>query len=350
MGCLVEWRLFMRFVNWFALAAVGAGAAFATDAAAAERAPVKFVMDWAFEGAQAIWTVAADRGCFAQAGLDVKIDRGFGSGDAVSKVASGAYDIGVADFSTLVSYNGAHPGEKLIAAFVISDRSATSVVTLKKNGISKPQDLVGKRLADAQGEASRVLFPAFAKANGIDPGAVTWVTVAPNLRQTTLFHGQADAAAGHLFTVITGLQALGVSEADMVEFPYADFGVSTFGNSVIVKPEWAAAHPDIMRSFIRCAVAGIKGSIADPRYAIASLKKFNAMADDKTESTALAFSTNRAILSDDVRKYGLSAMESGRLDRVLSQVADALQILKPAAADVWTAAYLPPRDELMLPP
>jgi NitT/TauT family transport system substrate-binding protein len=350
MGSLVEWRLFMRFVNRFALAAVGAGAAFATAAAAAERVPVKFVMDWAFEGAQAIWTVAADRGCFAQAGLDVKIDRGFGSGDAVSKVASGAYDIGVADFSTLVSYNGTHRGEKLIAAFVVSDRSATSVVTLKKNGISKPQDLVGKRLADAQGEASRVLFPAFAKANGIDPGAVTWVTVAPNLRQTTLFHGQADAAAGHLFTIITGLQALGVGEADMVEFPYADFGVSAFGNSVIVKPEWAAAHPDIMRSFIRCAVAGIKGSIANPRYAIASLKKFNAMADDKTESTALAFSTNRAILSDDVRKYGLSAMEPGRLDRVLAQVADALQVPKPAAADVWTAAYLPPRDELMLPP
>jgi NitT/TauT family transport system substrate-binding protein len=338
----------MRFVRWFALAALGASAASAT-AAAAGRVPIRFVMDWAFEGAQSIWTVAADSGCFGEAGLDVKIDRGFGSGDAVSKVASGAYDIGVADFNTLVSYNGTHPNEKLIATFVVSDRSATSVVTLNKNGINKPLDLVGKRLVDAQGEASRVLFPAFAKANGFDPDAVTWVTVAPNLRQTTLFHGQADAAAGHLFTIITGLEALGVEEADMVEFPYADFGVSTFGNSIIVKPEWAVAHSDVMRSFIRCAVAGIKGSIADPKYAISSLKKFNPMADEKTESTALGFSTTKAILSDDVRTYGLSAMEPRRLDRVLSQVADALQIQRPGPADVWTAAYLPPRDQLMLP-
>jgi NitT/TauT family transport system substrate-binding protein len=339
----------MRLRHWLGLAAMGAGVAFAPAAGAAERVPIKFVMDWAFEGAQSIWTVAADRGCFQQAGLDVKIDRGFGSGDAVSKVASGAYDIGVADFNTLVSYNGTHPNEKLIATFVVSDRSATSVVTLKKNNIRTPKDLIGKKLTDAQGEASRVLFPAFAKANGIDPGAITWVTVTPNLRQTTLFHGQADAAAGHLFTIVTGLQALGVKEEDMVEFPYADFGVSTFGSSIIVKPDWAAAHPDVMRAFVKCAVAGIKGSITDPKYAIVSLRKFNTMADEKLESTALEFSTTRAILSDDVRKYGLSAMEPGRLDRVLGQVADALQIPKPAPADVWTAAYLPPREELMLP-
>jgi NitT/TauT family transport system substrate-binding protein len=338
----------MRFDHWLFLVTMGAGIAAAPAADAAERTPVKFVMDWAFEGAQSIWTIAAESGCFQQAGLDVKVDRGFGSGDAVSKVASGAYDIGVSDFNTLISYNGTHPNEKLIATLVISDKSPTSVVTLKKNNINKPQDLVGKRIGDAQGEASRVLFPAFAKANGIDPEAVTWVTITPNLRQTTLHQGKSDAAAGHLFTIITGLHALGVTDDEIVALPYADWGLSTFGNSVIVKPDWAAAHPDVMRAFVKCAVAGVKGSIADPKYAIATLKKFNTMLDDKTESTALEFSTTRAILTDDVKKYGMSAMDPKRLDQVLTQVADALQLPKPAPADVWTPAYLPPRAELML--
>jgi NitT/TauT family transport system substrate-binding protein len=163
-----------------------------------------------------------------------------------------------------------------------------------------------------------------------------------------LQQGKSEAAAGHLFTIITGLHALGITDDEIVALPYADWGVSTFGNSVIVKPEWAAAHPDAMRAFVKCAVAGVKGSIADPTYAIASLKKFNSMADDKTESTALEFSTTRAILTDDVKRYGLSAMEPKRLDRVLTQVADALQLPRPAPADVWTAAYLPPAAELML--
>jgi NitT/TauT family transport system substrate-binding protein len=338
----------MRFRSWLCVFTIGASIGIPLGADAAERTPVKFVMDWAFEGAQAIWTVAAESGCFQQSGLDVKIDRGFGSGDAVSKVASGAYDIGVSDFNTLIGYNGAHPNEKLIATFVISDLSPTSVVTLKRNHIGKPQDLIGKRIGDAQGEASRVLFPAFAKANGIDPAAVTWVTIAPNLRQTTLLQGQSDAAAGHLFTVITGLRALGVKDDDMVSLPYAEWGVNAFGNSVIVKPEWAAAHPDVMRAFVRCAVVGIKGSIADPKHAIATLKKFNSLLDDKIESAALEFSTTKAVLTEDVKKHGLSAMEPGRLDRVLGQLSDALQIAKPAPSDVWTAAYLPPHEELML--
>jgi len=176
--------------------------------AQASKTPIKFVMDWAFEGAQAFWTLAHERGCFAQAGMDVKIDRGFGSGDAVSKVASGAYDIGVSDFATLLSYNASHAGEKLIGVMVISDRQPSAIATLEKNGIAKPADLIGRSIGDAQGEAARVLFPAFAKANGIPLDSIKWVTISAPMRQTTLAQGQSDAIAGHTFTMVTGLRAL----------------------------------------------------------------------------------------------------------------------------------------------
>jgi NitT/TauT family transport system substrate-binding protein len=150
---------------------------------------VRFVMDWAFDGPQAIWTDAAQQGCFRNRGLDLKLDRGFGSSDAIGKVASGSYDIGVADFGSVVAYNAAHPDDKLKIVFVVSDRSPTSISVLKVSGITMPKDLEGKRVADSQGEASRVLFPAFAKANGIDPGKITWISVAPNLRQASLLQG-----------------------------------------------------------------------------------------------------------------------------------------------------------------
>jgi len=93
--------------------------------------PVKFVMDWAFDGPQAIWTAAAQAGCFEKQGLNLTLDRGFGSSDAIGKVASGSYDIGVADFSSVLAYNAAHPDDKLEIVFVVSDRSPTSVSVLK---------------------------------------------------------------------------------------------------------------------------------------------------------------------------------------------------------------------------
>jgi NitT/TauT family transport system substrate-binding protein len=315
---------------------------------AAEMTPIKFVMDWAWEGTQASWAVASDSGCYAKAGLDVKTDRGFGSGDAIGKVVGGAYEIGVADFSTVVNYNSSHPTAKLITVFIISDRALTSAVAMKKAGILKPKDLDGKRIAGVQADASRTLFPAFAKANGIDLKSINWVNVAANLRQTAVFQGQADAAVGHLNTVVTGLHKLGVKDEELTIMPFADNGVRLYGNAVIVKPEWAAAHADVMRSFVNCAVVGIQKALADPKAAIATMQKYSSMVDEKSELDALDFSTERAVYTDDVKKNGLSEVTSERLDSGLAQISDAMGIAKPPVSEVWTSAYLPPQNDRMI--
>jgi NitT/TauT family transport system substrate-binding protein len=331
------------------LVALAVGTSMICGAAnAAEKTHINFIMDWAFEGAQAIWPAAAESGCFADNNLDVKIDRSFGSGDALSKVASGAYDIGVADFSSLINYDAAHPDDKIAAVFVISARSAMSIVTLKKYGIKTPQDLAGKRIADQVGEASRVMFPAFAKANHIDPKSITWVSVAPNLRQPILIKGDADAAAGHRFTILVGLRALGQKDDEVTIFPYADWGVRVFGNSVVVKKQWAAAHPQAMRGFLKCTAAAIKLSIANPQQAITWLKKYNSLIDEKSELQGLDFSNNLAIITDETKKDGLSTFSQKRLDGILAQVSDALQVKKPEPSDIWDSDYLPPAGDLKL--
>jgi NitT/TauT family transport system substrate-binding protein len=331
------------------LVALAIGTSLLSSAAhAADKTHVNFIMDWAFEGAQAIWPTAAESGCFADNDLDVKIDRSFGSGDALSKLASGAYDVGVADFSSLINYDAAHADDKIAAVFVISERSAMSIVTLKKYNINKPQDLVGKKIADQQGEASRNMFPAFAKANAIDPNSITWVSVAPNLRQPILVKGDADAAAGHRFTILVGLRALGVKDDEVTLFPYADWGVRAFGNSVVVKKEWAAAHPEAMRGFLKCTASAIKLSIAKPQQAITWLKKYNSLINEESELQGLDFSNNLAIITDETKKNGLTTFSKQRLDEILTQVSDALQIKKPAADDIWDPDYLPPASELKL--
>lgn len=326
-----------------------AAALIATASAAGAATPVKFVMDWAFDGPQAIWTIAAQQACFSKQGLDLKIDRGFGSSDAIGKVAAGAYDIGVADFSSVIAYDAAHADAPLKIVFVVSDRSPTSVSVLKTSGIQKPKDLEGKRLADSQGEASRVLFPAFAKANGIDASKVKWVSVAPNLREASLLQGTADAAAGHMFTVLSGMKALNVEPAKVLTMEYANYGVDVPGSSVIVRPQWAAAHKAELQGFLSCAASGIRASISDPKAALASLHQYNSLLDDPSEALALDFSTHYAILTPRVKQNGLSYVDPARYSQVLQQVSGALGATPPVLASIWDGTYLPPKAQLMVP-
>jgi hypothetical protein len=62
----------------------------------------------------------------------------------------------------------------------------------------------------------------------------------------------------------------------------------------------------------------------------------------------LDFSNKLAIITDETKKNGLSTFPASRLDEILTQISDALQIKKPAPDDVWDAEYLPPASALKL--
>ncbi|MEJ0069532.1 MAG: ABC transporter substrate-binding protein [Pseudomonadota bacterium] len=142
----------------------------ALPAHAAER--VTMLMDFLWQSSQGGFTLAADRGYYAAEGLEVSIDRGQGSGDTISKVASGTYDIGFADVNLLIKFNAENPNNKVKAFFVAYDASLASIVTLARTGIRVPKDLEGHIIAAPDYDNVRVLFPAFARLAGVDAAKV----------------------------------------------------------------------------------------------------------------------------------------------------------------------------------
>lgn len=68
--------------------------------------PIKFQLDWRFEGPAAFFLHPLAKGYFKAAGLDVSVDAGSGSGGAVQRVASGSYDMGFADLVQCFAPNG----------------------------------------------------------------------------------------------------------------------------------------------------------------------------------------------------------------------------------------------------
>jgi NitT/TauT family transport system substrate-binding protein len=317
---------------------------------AAAQTPIKFLLAWTFEPPTSAWTLAQSSGCFKRNGLDVTIDGGRGSGDTLSKVAAGAYDIGIADFSALVTFNAKYPDQRLIATLIMNDRAPMAVGALKSTGISKPQDLIGKRVADNVGEASREMFPAFAKANGINPDAITWINVAPNLREISLVRGLADAAAGNFLTIWVGLHRLGLKDSDFTLLPYADWGVDVMGNSVVAKPAWVAAHPEATKKFIACGIEAIKTSILQPAVAVDSLKGYNALIDRAEGIAELEIANRVTSMTDYAKTHGIGAVDAGRVDKALIEISAALGVARPTADQVWTDLYLPPEKDRMVRP
>ena len=135
--------------------------------ASAQTTPIKFQLDWRFEGPAALFLTPVAKGYFKDAKLDVTVDAGNGSGGAVTRVASGSYDIGFADMAALMEFHANNPDapNKPVAIMVVYNNTPASVMALKKTGIKGPADLTGKKLGAPVFDAGRRAFPIFPKAN-----------------------------------------------------------------------------------------------------------------------------------------------------------------------------------------
>ena len=168
-----------------------------------------------------------------EAKLDVTVDAGNGSGGAVTRVASGTYDMGFADLAALMEFHANNPDapNKPVAIMVVYNNTPASVMALKKTGIKSPADLAGKKMGAPVFDAGRRAFPIFQKANGI--GKVEWISMDPPLRETMLVKGDVDAITGFTFTSLLNIEARGVKAEDVVILQYPDFGVKLYGNAII---------------------------------------------------------------------------------------------------------------------
>jgi NitT/TauT family transport system substrate-binding protein len=314
--------------------------------------PIKFQLDWRFEGPAALFLASSAKGYYKAAGLDVTIDAGNGSGGTVTRVASGTYDMGFADLAALMEFHANNPDapNKPVAVMMVYNNTPAAVLTLKKNNIKTPADLNGKKLGAPVFDAGRRGFPIFQKANGI--GSVTWTSMDPPLRETMLVRGDIDAITGFSFTSMLNLEARGVKAEDIVVMPYADNGVRLYGNVIIATPKLMKENPAAVKAFLSAFAKGAKEVMANPDPAIDYVKARDGIIDVALERRRLRMAIDAVVASPDARREGFGVAVPGRLALMASQVSDAFNTKTRVNPDaVWTDAFLPPKADLnVLPP
>jgi NitT/TauT family transport system substrate-binding protein len=339
------------FKRTFIQAACGLAFAACLASAQAQTTPLKFQLDWRFEGPSALFLTPAAKGYFKEAKLDVTVDAGNGSGGAVTRVASGAYELGFADLAALMEFHANNPDapNKPVAVMMVYNDTPASVMALKKSGIKTPADLNGKKLGAPVFDAGRRAFPIFAKANKI--AGVTWTAMDPPLRETMLVRGDIDAITGFTFTSLLNLEARGVKMEDVTVLPYPNYGVKLYGNAIIASPKLIKENPAAVKAFLAAFAKGAKDVIANPQAAIADVKARDGIVNVELETRRLKLAIDTVINSANARTEGFGQVNGPRLALMASQVSDAFNTKTRVNPDaVWNGSFLPSKAVLDILP
>jgi len=332
----------------FALATLLAGAVLAAMPLAAHaQTKIKMVLNWKYQGPQAWFFMAQDKGYFKAEGLDVEIDQGEGSSASIIKVASGAYQAGFGDINALISLAATRPAEAPVAVFMIYNTPPFTIVVKKDSPIKTPKDLEGKTVGGPANDGALKLFPAFAKVAKIDAAKVNITNMAPNLREQMLLRGQVDAIFGFTNTVYFSAKLVGIDpEKDLRFINYADYGMDLYSNAIVFGRTFAKENPKAVAGFVKAVNRAINDSLANPEAAMDVVMKREPLLKRDIEKERLMATIKEEMNHAEIGKIGLGDVDPVRLKRAIAMVVEANGLPRtPPNDEVFDRSFLPPRAD-----
>lgn len=227
---------------------------------------VKFILNWVPGADHAPYFFARAQGWYEEAGLEVKIEPGKGSAMSSQRVGVGTNDLGIAELGTALVAKS--KGADLVAVMNIYANSPFAIYWLKSSGIRGPKDFVGKTIGNPPWDAARVMWPAFAKAVGIEPDSVKFVNISPQAKMTALAAGSIDITTDFYNGHDVKVKAFG---DDLGFVRWSEIGVNPYGNSIIVNGDFLKNNRDVVARFVAVTQRAFAACVADSAPCIGAL-------------------------------------------------------------------------------
>jgi len=143
----------------WAAGAVAACFTLALSTGASAATPVTFQLNWVAGGANAGFASAVAQGFYKDAGLDVTLVQGNGSGNTAQLVANGRAQLAYADAVAITQLIAKGAPMKVVSTIYQSNPNEVSA--LKKTGIKSIKDLAGKKVGVPSGSSQTTMLPLF---------------------------------------------------------------------------------------------------------------------------------------------------------------------------------------------
>jgi NitT/TauT family transport system substrate-binding protein len=308
-------------------AALLVGAGLTASPAAAQK--LTFTLNWVAGGDHAPYFYAQKMGWYKQAGIDIDFETGRGSAASAQKVGAGAAQLGLADMAVVLHTKG--KGADLVALMNVYANSPYGLYWLKSSGIKGLKDLAGKRIGNPPADAARAMWPALARANGIDPNSVTWVNIDANAKLSALKARSIDATTSFFNLHHVFARELG---DDMGYLAWKDAGFNPYGNSIIANGAWLKANRDKADTFVKITQKAFAECAKKPEPCVQALVE--AAGALKFDNELVNWHLVSILMSDETsRTVALGWHDDARMAADYKLVDDLLKIERPY--DVKTA-------------
>jgi NitT/TauT family transport system substrate-binding protein len=304
------------------------------------RKDVNFSLDFLPDGFHAPFYAALENGFYAQEGLNVRISRGYGSGETVRKVAAGQFDIGLAHVVPLIAAK-ANENAQIQGVMEYMERDMLAVWVRDEGVIKTPKDLEGKNAATSAGNAQYVFFPAFAKAAGFDAGKVNWRVVDAALLGPMLITKQVDAIPLYLLHGPRLIPQAAERGIKLKAFPYPDYGLDTYAEAVFVRSETIKKDPQMVAGFVRASLKGIRWAGDRPEEATKIVVKHNPEVGLEAAKGSWEM-TKKNMFTEKALRDGIGRFEAGKLKTTIDAVYNGLGLKRlPTNEEVATNEFVP---------
>lgn len=188
----------------------------------------------------------------------MNIESGKGSGVSAQRVGAANTEFAIADMATALVAKS--KGADLVAVMTVYANSPQGFYWLKSSGITGAKDFPGKKLGNPPGDASRVMWPAFAKQVGIATDSVTFVNITPQAKVASLKAKAIDITSDFYNEHDLKVREFG---ADLGFLAWRDIGLNLYGNSIIVNGEYLGKNKDKVAKFVSVSQKAFAACVAD---------------------------------------------------------------------------------------